>query len=137
LNLEEKKKKEKEKIFKNYNFGGTLKTQNLLLVALIEKSFTNAKFGLQHEVDTKTTFGVEFSHKLDKTQPFNVQVGLLRKIDESSSVKTKLLSSGLASASYEVKIREDLKATISLEASVKELSKDGKIGFELSFEPLD
>jgi len=134
---EEKKDDKKEKIFKNFNFGATYQSENLLLAAIVEKSFTNAKLGVSHSVDKNTTLGFEFSHKLKKSEPFNVTVGVSRKIDEQSNVRAKLLSTGIASVAYQVNVKPDVIATVSLEASVKELSNIGKIGVELSFEPLD
>jgi hypothetical protein len=130
-------KKKDEKIFKNFNFGLTYTTENLLLAALVEKSLTNAKLGVVHTVDKCTTLGFEFSHKLKKNEPFQVTAGFSRKLDDQSNVRVKLLATGVASIAYQVKVKPDVTATVSLEASVKELSNIGKIGVELSFEPLD
>jgi len=135
--VEEKKDDKKEPIFKNFNFGATYQTQNLLLLALVEKSLTNARLGVEHKVDSKTTLGFEFSHKLNKSEPFVVQAGFSRVIDDQSNVKAKLLSSGVGSLAYQVKVKPELTATVSLEMSAKELSNVGKIGFELAFETLD
>jgi hypothetical protein len=133
-------KEEKEEaapLFKNYNFGATYQTNNLLLAALVEKSLTSAKLGVEHKVNDKTTLGFEFSHKLKKSEPFVVQAGFSRVLDQESNVRAKLLSTGVASVAYQVKVKPELKATVSLEMSAKELSNVGKIGFELAFEPLD
>jgi len=103
----------------------------------LKKSLTNARLGVEHKVDSKTTLGFEFSHKLNKSEPFVVQAGFSRVIDDQSNVKAKLLSSGVGSLAYQVKVKPELTATVSLEMSAKELSNVGKIGFELAFEPLD
>jgi len=137
-----KKKDEKKKnLLKNYNFGLTYQNENLLLAALVEKSLSTAKIGVQHSVDKKTTLGFEFLHKLKKDEKdktaFQVSAGFSREIDDQSNVRAKLLSTGIVSVAYQVKIKPDVTATVSLEQNMKELSKEGKIGVELSFEPLD
>jgi len=45
--------------------------------------------------------------------------------------------SGVASVAYKFKLKPELTLTVSLENSVKELSADGKIGFEVSYESSD
>jgi len=132
-----KERKQEDKLFKSYNFGATLQTDNLLLAAIVEKSFTNAKIGVQHKVDNNTEVGVEFSHKIDKTEHFVVQAGISRKLDDQSNIRAKLLSTGFATVAYQVKVKPDLTTTVSFETSAKELSSAGKIGVELAFEPLD
>jgi len=106
-------------------------------LAIVEKSLTNAKLGVEHKVDSKTVIGFEFSHKLKKSEPFVIQAGFSRVLDDQSNVRAKLLSTGVASVAYQVKVKPEVTATVSLEMSAKELSNVGKIGFELAFEPLD
>jgi len=71
-----------------------------------------------------------------KSSSFNVQAGVSHTIDDVSNIKVKLLSNGLISTAYQVKVKKDLTAKVSLETSAKEIS-GGKIGFEICFEPFD
>jgi len=72
-----------------------------------------------------------------KSDTFIVQAGFSHEIDKESSFKGKLLNTGLANFAYQVKVKPELNATVSLELSVKEISNIGKLGFELSYEPQD
>jgi len=139
---EEKKEKTKDKeqakdFFKDYNFGASYKTDNLTIVGTVVNKLSDANLGIIHKINKNTSLGFEFTHKLTKNaEPFKVQVGCTSVLDDQSNVKAKLLSSGQLSVAYQVKVKPELTATLSLETSAKELS-DGKIGVELSFEPLD
>jgi len=137
LQYEVKERKTEDEILKNYNIGATFKTNNLLFAANVVDKCKRADFGVLHSYSDKGKLGFEFTHELNnKVVPFNVQGGFSYSIDEVSNLKGKLLSSGLLSFAYRVKVKRDLTATISVETSAKEVS-GGKIGFELSFEPLD
>jgi len=135
--LEFKEKKEGEEFLRNYNFGGSYKNDNLHIVSTVVDKLSKANLGIVHKINKNTALGFEFTHKLSKNvEPFEVQVGVSHKLDDQSSFKGKLLSSGLLSASYQVKVKPELNVTVSLETSAKEISQ-GKIGVELAFEPLD
>jgi len=131
-----KKEGVEKDLFKNYNFGATYRTTNLLIAAMVVEKLEKVNLGLVHNVNDRTAVGFEYSLKLTKKpSPFSVQLGITHKIDDQSNVKGKLLSdTGLASIAYQVKVKPDVTATISLETSAKEIS-NGKVGFELSFEP--
>jgi len=114
-----------------------LRLKIFFFVANVIDKLKRADFGIIHSYSDKTKLGFEFTHDLGKkVSPFNVQAGVSHVIDDASNIKVKLLSSGLMSYAYQVKIKKDLTATISLETSAKEIS-GGKLGFELCFEPLD
>jgi len=135
--FEFKEKKEGSEYLRNYNFGGSYKNDNLHIVSTVVDKLSKANLGIVHKINKNTTLGFEFTHKLSKnSEPFEVQVGVSHKLDDQSSFKGKLLSSGLLSASYQVKVKPELNVTVSLETSAKEKT-EGKIGFELAFEPLD
>jgi len=59
-------RKEDDKFLKCYNFGLTYNADNLLLAAIVEKSFSNAILGVKHTIDRETELGFEFSHKLSE-----------------------------------------------------------------------
>jgi len=135
--LEFKERKDGEEFLRDYNFGGSYKNDNLQIVSTVVEKLSKANLGIVHKINKNTTLGFEFTHKLSKNaEPFDVQVGVSHKLDDQSSLKAKLLSSGLLSASYQVKVKPELNVTVSLETSAKEIS-EGKIGVELAFEPLD
>jgi len=130
-------KKEGKDFFRDYNIGASYKTDNLQIVATVVNKLSDANLGLVHKINKNTQLGFELSHKLSKqAEPFKVQVGIHSVLDDQSNIKAKLLSSGLLSVAYQVKVKPELTATLSLETSAKEIS-DGKIGVELSYEPLD
>jgi len=130
-------KKDTKEFFRDYNFGASYKTDNLQIIATVINKLSDANLGIVHKINKNTQLGFELTHKLSKTaEPFKVQVGVHSVIDDQSNIKAKLLSSGLLSVAYQVKVRPELTATLSLETSAKEIS-DGKIGVELSYEPLD
>jgi len=134
---DKKDKKEAKDIFRDFNFGASFKTDNLTIVGTVVNKLSDANIGIIHKINKNTSLGFEFTHKLSKNaEPFKVQVGCTSVLDDQSNVKAKLLSSGQLSVAYQVKVKPELTATLSLETSAKELS-DGKIGVELSFEPLD
>jgi len=137
LQYEVKERKTEDPIFKNFNFGATYKSSNLIFAANVVDKLKRADFGIVHSYSGNTKLGFEFTHELGKKAvPFVVQAGVSHTLDDVSNIKAKLLSSGLISFAYQVKVKKGLTTTVSLETSAKEVS-GGKIGFELCFEPLD
>jgi len=124
---------------KDYNFGLAYKFDNLSLSATVEKKLSTVKLDIHQKVNNDTSVAYEFLHNLcdKKCENFDVSAGFDHKLDSESSVKGNLKMSGVASVSYQVKVKPEVKLIFSLENSFQDLPNDGKIGFEISYEPSD
>eukprot|EP01027_Heterolobosea_sp_BB2_P011947 GEZU01017338.1.p3 GENE.GEZU01017338.1~~GEZU01017338.1.p3 ORF type:complete len:304 (-),score=177.71 GEZU01017338.1:1290-2201(-) len=119
----------------DYNTGVSYTGKDYLVSFKALEKMNKVAVGYVHRLNTTTTVGAEFTHKIVDTKDRDILVlGGQYIIDADSNIKAKINSKGLLSIAYTNRLNKNLTASISAEVDTTDFSKGSVIGAQLTFD---